>query len=252
MYVVSGKCQQCESGKFWDGNACIEICSRFPNMKWDGFSCACKDGFTLLAPYSCSCNGNIDQSGACLQCPPNTIWNGSECACKTGYKKTSSGSCVLDIPFSVPLVAPTYPGSAFLPGQISWSSLISTQGAIVTGVNTLSISVRVNNLPSVLIQNGACPLCANLFVVQASLPSSFKTSIQYNGVSSIGSQSLFSISLLFDSFPTQNFNVFVKINPTFSPYFGSTDISQTVAKYVDLRTLSLSDSGKNMRKDILN
>lgn len=248
MYVVNGKCQQCESGKYWDGSACIDICSRFLHMRWDGLNCACKDGFTSTAPYTCNCNGNIDSLGNCIQCLlPNSAWNGTECACKTGFRKTILGTCVVDTPTPI---SPT-PSFPFLPGALISNSLISTQAAMVTAINTLSVSVKLNNLPSTLVQNGVCSLCANIFLVQISLPNSFKTSIQYNGVSAVGTQSLFSVSLMFDAFPIQNFNVFVKINPSFSTYFGATDISQTVAKYIDLRMLALSESG-NIRKDTLN
>lgn len=263
MYVVSGKCQQCDAGKYWDGKACVDICSKFINMKWDGFNCVCKDGFALSAPYTCSCNGNIDSDGNCLQClVPNTFWNGIECACKTGYKKSTTGTCVLDTLTPTYPTYPTYPSYPTYPGYPSYpsymfpsapatSGLLSIQGAIMSGLNTLSLSLKLNGLPATLLQNGACAMCSSIFVVQTSLPNTFKSTIQYNGVSSVDSQSLFSVTLQFDYFPTQNFNIFVKVNPTFSTYFGTTDISQSVAKYVDLRLLSTSGSGNNMRKDSL-
>lgn len=66
-----------EIGKYWDGKTCVDVCSRFTNMKWDGSSCVCKDGYSLAALYTCVCTGNIDQSGNCIVCTqPNSIWSG--------------------------------------------------------------------------------------------------------------------------------------------------------------------------------
>lgn len=64
---------------------------------------------------------------------------------------------------------------------------------------------------------------------------------------------------MFDYFPVQNFNVFVKINTSLASNFG-VDVSQAVGKFIDLRTLARVDSGNNnggvsasnIRKDIIN
>lgn len=68
---------------------------------------------------------------------------------------------------------------------------------------------------------------------------------------------MFNIGLTFDYFPVQNFNIFVKVNPTMASSF-SVDVSQAVSKLIDLRTLARVDSANgnvsasNIRKDIIN
>lgn len=216
-------------------------------MKWDGSNCVCKENFALTAPNTCTCTGNLDQTGNCIHCRlPNTVWSGTECVCRTGYKKnTVTGSCILDNTALPPVYPnfPSYPGYPnypyYPPGASSpRNSLITIQGAIMTATNTLSASVKLSYMPPTLVQNGVCNLCSNIFIVQTSSSIPFKTTIQYNGVNLIDNQTSFTISLQFDYFSVQNFNIFVKINPAFSNSFGNMDISQSASKYIDIRTLS--------------
>ena len=121
----------------------------------------------------------------------------------------------------------------------------------MNGINSLVLSLKLNGLPSSLVQAGLCPQCANLFTVQTSINNTFKATTQYNGVSSIDGQALFNVNLVFDYFPTTNFNVYVKINSTMASLF-TVDVTQPAIKMIDLRTLSKAESSSNMRKDNLN
>lgn len=232
-------------------------------MKWDGQNCICSIGFTLIAPFNCACNGNIDQSsGICNQCHINSIWNGTDCACKPGYKKSSTNVCTVDTSFFTsyppyPSSYPSYPsyiGYPSAPSLPSTLNIITIQGAIMSGVNSLALSVKLNGLPSSFIQNGVCGSCSNLFTIQNSIANSFKAAIVYNGISSIDGQALFNINLTFDFFPTQNFNTYIKINSSLASSFSNIDISQAASKLIDLRTLSKHETNSsvpNIRKDNL-
>lgn len=275
-YVVNGRCQQCQPGTYWDGKSCVDICAKFANMKWDGQNCICNTGFTMIAPFNCACNGNVDANGLCQPCAVNSVWSGVACVCKVGYKMSTTGTCIVDVPVAPTTpTTPTYPSynpySYYpnYPSYLTYPSLPSTipsatpniitlQGAIMSGINSLALSVKLNSLPSSLLQNNLCPQCASLFTVQTSLTNTFKTTIQFNGLSAIDGQALFNIGLTFDYFPVQNFNIFVKVNPTMASSFG-VDVSQGVSKLIDLRTLARLDSNSNgnvsasnIRKDVIN
>lgn len=283
-YVVNGRCQQCQPGTYWDGKGCVDICAKFANMRWDGQNCICNTGFTLTAPFNCACNGNVDANGLCQPCAMNSVWSGVACVCKVGYKMSTTGACIVDIPVapSTPSTStyPNYSPYAYYPNYPSYltypnlpsssiasvtaapstpANIITLQNAILNGINSLALSVKLNGLPSSFIQNNSCPQCSSLFTVQTSLTNTFKTTIQFNGLSAIDGQALFNIGLVFDYFPVQNFNVFVKINANLANNF-SVDVSQAAMKLIDLRTLARVDSGNNntgvsasnIRKDIIN
>lgn len=127
----------------------------------------------------------------------------------------------------------------------------------MTSINTLSVSLKLSHTPSTLVQNGRCIECSNLFIVRTTLSASFKSSLQFNGLSNIDNLPSFTISLQFDLMPVHNFNIYVMINPIFSNNFSNIDISQPAMRFIDVRTLSTTDktdkgTNKNVRKDTLN
>ena len=155
FYPISGQCQRCPNGQYWNGQhcspstgscsngflwdrsrySCIYITRCNANEYWDGVNCVCNQGYFWI-------------DGSCQECPPGTVFDGKKCnrgqdqRCRGPYSYFNGYSCVC-----IPGYWALTDGCVTCPPTHEWSGICCQQKlgltrAVVESATALPVQFR--------------------------------------------------------------------------------------------------------------